>query len=246
MSGLVGYGNTPVKIISGFNSSNLKEWYFDDQGNIVLPQNGNILDHNGNSVLGIDANAGNLVFNNNAIGNDTQGNPVQIETVSETSTTFQWSFESNGNLVQPKEGSLVQNHTFTKSSSSNVMVNSGFPLVVWSSIDNEVSSVKLLIQVEGDETADSSGWHCQTCEAIISSRGYTNNFNGYGYGIPVITVYGITYTGTGPLMTFTVQRNPSTLAIEVVGTPTAFVDTYVYVNTYSVESKSANTQQLGL
>lgn len=52
MSGLVGYLTDPVKITTGFDTSNLKEWTFDDQGNIVLPSGGDIVDNNGLSVLG--------------------------------------------------------------------------------------------------------------------------------------------------------------------------------------------------
>jgi len=235
MSGLVGYGNTPVKITSGFNSSNLKEWYFDDQGNIVLPQNGNILDYNGNSVLGIDANAGNLVFNSNAIGNGIQGNPIQIETVGDFSTTFTWSFESNGNLTQPAEGALVHNRSIVKSNTSSAILAT--PTVLWTSTNPDVSSAKLVIQVECEETGDPTGWHCQTCEAVIASRGYANSI--YGYGIPSTSIYGIIYTGTGALMTFTVQRNLSTLCVELIGTTTALANSNAEISIHSIEMITA-------
>ena len=94
-----------------------------------------------------------------------------------------------------------------------------------------------MIQVEANEVGDATGWHSQVCEAIIASRGYANGFAGPG-GTPVMTVYGVTYTSTSPLVTFTVQRNPTTKMIEVVGTATAAADTAPILRIYSVETST--------
>jgi hypothetical protein len=106
--------------------------------------------------------------------------------------------------------------------------------VVWTGIVDYVSSVKLVIQLEADETGDVSGWHSQTCEAIIASRGYASSFSGPG-GEPVMTVYGVVYTSTVPLVLFTVQRNSISKLIEVVATKTAACGSNPYMRIYSVE-----------
>lgn len=105
--------------------------------------------------------------------------------------------------------------------------------VVWFGSYDYISSVKLTIQVEADETGDATGWHSQVCEAIIASRGYGNGI--YGYGDPVITVYGVTYTSTAPLVTFTVQRNVTTRLIELVATKTAAAGSNAQIKIHSVE-----------
>jgi methylglyoxal synthase len=53
-----------------------------------------------------------------------------------------------------------------------------------------------------------------------------------------MSVYGVTHTSVDPLVTFTVQRNPTTKKIEVVATRTAAVDigTTVNLRVYSVET----------
>ena len=50
-----------------------------------------------------------------------------------------------------------------------------------------------------------------------------------------MTIYGLVYTSTQPLATFTVQRNNSTDKIEVVGTITAATENYPQVRIHSVE-----------
>lgn len=55
MSGLVGYGNDPVKIVSGVDSPNAREWTFDSDGNLQLPPDGDIVNSNGISLLGAES-----------------------------------------------------------------------------------------------------------------------------------------------------------------------------------------------
>jgi hypothetical protein len=74
------------------------------------------------------------------------------------------------------------------------------------------------------------------CEAVIASRGYANSAGG-PLGDPVMAVYGVTYTSTVPLVTFTVQRNPTTKNVEVVGTMTAAA-TSADLRIYSVETST--------
>ena len=125
----------------------------------------------------------------------------------------EWQFNSDGTLSLPWNGTLQQGNT--RHISNNGYFNIGTPEVVWSSSANYISSAKLLIQIECQESQDESGIHTQTCEAIISSRGWLG-----GVGEPVMTVYGVVHTSVDNLATFTVQRNQTTNVIEVLATPT--------------------------
>lgn len=145
-----------------------------------------------------------------------------------------WLFDQNGNLSLPNTGALTQNYSYTRT--SNLQITS--PSVIWSSLFSHTSSAKLTIQVEVAEVGDNTGWHVQTCEAVISSRGYANGVNGYGE--PVMTVYGVTYTSTTPLMTFSVGRNPINNSIEVTGTQTAAASGTPSLRIHSVEMATSD------
>ncbi len=147
-------------------------------------------------------------------------------------TTQTWQFGHDGNLTTPNDGAVKQNNSYVRTvNSSSVPI--GVSTVVWSSVENYISSVKLFIQVECDEIGDSTGWHSQVCEAIIASRGYGNGIS--GYGDPDISVYGVTYTSTQPLVTFTAQRNSTTNVIEVVALTTAAANSTAYIKIHSTE-----------
>jgi len=130
-----------------------------------------------------------------------------------------WDFGTDGKLTLPTGGSIQQNFVETKVTQSNIILNASSG-VIWTATHVGVSGVKLIIQAEIDETGDATGWHSQVCEAIVASRGYATSASG-PLGDPQMTVYGVTHTSTGPLITFTVQRDPITKLIEVVGTRTA-------------------------
>lgn len=151
-----------------------------------------------------------------------------------------WHFDMGGLTRMPGDleltsvSSLTQNYSYTRT--SNLQITS--PNVIWSSLFSYTSSAKLTIQVEVAEVGDNTGWHVQTCEAVISSRGYANGVNGYGE--PVMTVYGVTYTSTAPLMTFSVGRNPINNSIEVIGTQTAAASGSPSLRIHSVEMATSD------
>lgn len=241
MSGLIGYLNNPVKILTGVDAPGAKEWTFDNSGNFILPQGGNILDYNGNTLIGVEfpvsvegylyndglgnlswntSTNGNIVFTDNTISNGTLGNPIIL-----SAGTNDWTLNATGEFILPTNGFVRQNRVISKANTADI--TTGLPTVVWSSQEDNVSSAKLLIQVEQDP-GDSTPDHCQSCEAIIAAKGSD------GTDVPVITVYGITYTGLGPLATFSVQRNATTRVVEVVATLLNTTDP-AYLNIYSVE-----------
>ena len=123
----------------------------------------------------------------------------------------EWIFGSDGTLSYPG-GSWTK--TTNNSFSSGVASK-----VIWTSTQDFISGVKLTIQVETDETGGNDTWETQVCEAIIAVRGHTTT------SIPVISVYGVTHTSVAPLMTFTVDRNPVSNLVEIVGTRTATATT---------------------
>lgn len=195
-----------------------------------------------NPVVGanIQIQAGNATYSTNSlgvggdvdiksgVGTLASGN-IYIKTYTDIDGyENQWQFRPSGELRN--------NNGFTKTTSGDI-ANGTASFVVWTASENYVSGAKLLIQVEANEIGDATGWHSQMCEAVIASRGYADTFSGPG-GDPQMTVYGITHTSTAPLITFTVQRNPVTKKIEVVGTKTAAVDItyYVCLRIHSVET----------
>jgi len=223
MSGLVSYGNDLVRIISGADTPNVKEWTFDSDGNIMLPFGGNLLDHDGNII--ISEGTGNITFDFNTIKNSGSFNPVIIR----AGDNYDWVFNPGGALTLPPLGLLVQSNSITKTRWSNV--ESPSLTVVWASSSAILCSAKLLIQVEQQQVGDPTGYHTHSCEAIISARGGTQT------DVPNMTVYGITYTSTGPLATFTVQRNISTGIVEVVALVSDATNP-AYVSIHSVETES--------
>jgi hypothetical protein len=118
----------------------------------------------------------------------------------------EWIFGSDGTLSYPG-GSWTK--TTNNSFSSGVVSQ-----VVWTSTEDFISGAKLTIQVEANEPGGLVGWDTQMCEAIVAVRGHNTT------SIPVISVYGVTHTSAAPLMTFTVDRNPTTSLIEITGTRT--------------------------
>lgn len=109
------------------------------------------------------------------------------------------------NQVTPTE--LRQNSSRTVSTIS-VTVPGATPTVVYSA-PSFYTSIKLVIAVEGQLDGDVTNVrHTQTCEATIAATYNTT-------AEPIISVYGIVYTSSAPLATFTVARNILAGTIEV-------------------------------
>ena len=227
MSGLVGYGSTPVKITTGFNTPNLKEFKFEN-GNIQLPLGGNVLDHLGNIIVSEGYTTGNIAFSEDSITNINDSNPVVIRTTGLDSTNYDWVFVADGTLMLPSNGGALS-HVNNRTRVTNSDITNASPTVVWTSESSIVSSVKLKIQLEQDQVGDPTGFHTHSCEAIISARG-ANQLDA-----PVMSVFGVVSTFATPLVTFTVQRNMLTGLIELVGT-LADGSNSAYLDIYSIET----------
>ena len=183
-------------------SGGTNTWLFGADGALTLPSGYPILFGNGNSR--IQAGMGFHI-------NSEEG--ISLEAVDATDPLLpdvhQWHFGTDGALNSP-------GGSFTKTT-NNYLANNVTTQVVWTSTQNGISGVKLTIQVECDETGGVNypNWETQVCEAIIAVRGYNS------VSEPVMSVYGVTHTSVEPLMTFSVQRNPTTYLIEMVGTRAA-------------------------
>jgi len=102
---------------------------------------------------------------------------------------------------------IRQNFSRTKSTTS-IIVPGATPTVVYSA-PSFYTSIKLVIAVEGQLDGDVTNVkHTQTCEATIAATYNTA-------AEPIISVYGIVYTSSAPLATFTVARNTLAGTIEV-------------------------------
>lgn len=148
MSGLIGYLNNPVRIVAGADTPGSKEWTFDNTGNILLPQGGNILTSAGVSVLG-ELQTGNITFTNNTIGNVNINTGISIETTSNTFGNQSWSFEPSGKLTLPNNGQVVQNLAITRTTTVDI-TNPLISTLIWTSDSTFTSTSKLLIMLEQD------------------------------------------------------------------------------------------------
>lgn len=201
----------------------------DTNGVVVLPDSSII---NGSTIRGV-AGTGELNYTGITIGpnsNDAEKTWMWVDHanayISTNNSANTWTFGNNGTLNSP-------GGSFTKTT-NNFLATNVATQVVWTSTQNDISGVKLTIQVECDETGGVNypNWETQVCEAIIAVRGYNS------VSEPVMSVYGVTHTSVAPLMTFSVQRNPTTFLIEIVGTRTATASPLggAYLRIYSVET----------
>jgi hypothetical protein len=128
---------------------------------------------------------------------------------------------SNGTLSYPN--SALQRDTATVTCAGNAST------VVYTGSAEHQTTIKLLIQVEGDVGA-AVDWDTQSCEMIIAKswRGPT----------VAATVYAVVHTSVAPLATFSAEWNALTSRVDVVCTaPSA---NSVYVKTFATEITTAD------
>jgi hypothetical protein len=154
------------------------------------------------SVLGGVKIGSRLSISNGVLSADVQSSQVSKLVNGANEVVLQ----ADGTLLSPG-GSWTKttNNDFSSGITSQV---------VWTSTEDSISGAKLTIQVEANEPGGLAGWDTQVCEAVIAVRGHNTT------SIPVMSVYGVTHTSEAPLMTFTVDRNPTTSLIEITGTRT--------------------------
>jgi hypothetical protein len=201
----------------------------------VLRINGSIWTETGGRSSGGDF----VTFNNLPITTPTPVTITQLDVYTRTDASVAvqgdtvaiyapndnfWTFDGNGTM-KDAGGSFIKTTT-------NNLVTTVLTQIVWTATETFISGAKLTIQVEAEETSGTGDWETQVCEAIVAVRGWTTT------SVPVISVYGVTHTSVAPLMTFTVDRNPVSNLIEIVGTRTATARTTgnASLRIYSVET----------
>ncbi len=194
--------------------------------------NVNILAGGGNSVGGnvnIDAGQGDNLFGGNVNISAGYG-PTEIGSVNIETGTGNWSFKPDGSFSI--SGSEV--HIATNNWGIGVGGGTGATGVVYTAKQYNLSSIRVHATIEGNEDGDATGYHTQACDMMIIRR-VTDG------GVVTVdsVVYGVIYSGTGPLASLDAQWNPgtgdpTTGRIEITATPTSTTNN-VYVKIYATE-----------
>jgi len=178
-----------------------------------------------------------------SVGDLRSESNINIDINLSDSTLHRWQFGEDGILTLPPEGTISNsgnNWTFgsdgtlsyprsaLQSDTNTVTCAGNSSTVIYTTSANDQNTIKLLIQVEGDEGA-SSEWDTQACEMIVAKSWRANDI--------ASTVYGIVHTSVAPLATFTAEWNPLISRIEILcTTPSANA---VYVRTFATEIQTA-------
>jgi len=117
-----------------------------------------------------------------------------------------------------------------QTSSGTVTCDPNTDTVVYTSTSDSQYSFKMLFKVEGSEDSQPE-WDTQTCEMTIA-KSFRNN-------TVVGSVYGLVYTSTNPLATFTARWNAISLRVEVLCRPTSTTDS-VYVRSFATEISTSD------
>ncbi len=194
--------------------------------------NVNINAGGGNSVGGnvnIDAGQGDNLFGGSVNISAGYG-PTEIGSVNIETGTGNWSFKPDGSFSI--SGSEV--HIATNNWGIGVGGGTGATGVVYTAKQYNLSSIRVHATIEGNEDGDATGLHTQACDMMIIRR-----VTDAGAVTVDSVVYGVIYSGTGPLATLDAQWNPgtgdpSTGRIEITATPISTTNN-VYVKIYATE-----------
>lgn len=123
-------GRNGVRIGASDGGNPVRVWSFNTDGSLMLPQGGGIVDSNGDSVLGGNANTGDMVFSTSVmylpgdpapkgflnfdnsstvtIGSNSEY-PFKI-LVSGPALNKEWTFDTDGNLALPENGDILDSN----------------------------------------------------------------------------------------------------------------------------------------
>lgn len=134
----------------------------------------------------------------------------------------EWSFDNNGNFDLP--------NYVRQASSGSVQCDPGVDTVVYTGTDQWQHTFKLLLKVEGSE--DGAGpWDTQSCEMMVAKSFYNDKV--------AASVYGLVYTSTNALATFTARWNSAISRVEITCRPTSL--TYnVVVRSFATEISTSD------
>jgi hypothetical protein len=192
----------------------------DTNGVIRLPD-GSII--NGSTIRGI-AGTSELNYTGITIGpnsNDAEKTWMWVDHanayISTNNFANTWTFGNNGTLTSPNGA--------TQTSTGSINCQPGVDTVVFTSSQAGIQTIKLVLQVEGQE-GETGDADTQSCEMIVAK-----GFRGPTVGA---SVYGIVYTSVAPLATFTAEWNAVSSRVEVTGRPTSLTNS-ITVKSFATE-----------
>jgi hypothetical protein len=171
--------------------------------------------NNAVSGISIPTDVSDLTDNNNLLGQG--GGSSYDQSLNTTDSPTFNNLALNGELQLPNYVKQTTNQS--------VVCNANVDTVVYTGSDQWQHSFKLLFKVEGVETEGQS-WDTQTCEMTVAKS--------YRSDLVVGSVYGLVYTSTNPLATFTARWNSSLSRVEILCRPTS--------TTFGVEVRSFVTE----
>jgi hypothetical protein len=194
---------------------------------------GNALGGNVNINAGQgDTNTGGTINISGGYGSVTGGNVEIVAGGGTTSGNVSVS-TGNGGWVFKQDGSFSLNydevHIATNNWGIGVGGGTGATGVVYTAKNSDLSSIRVHATIEGDEDGDATGFHIQACDMMIVRRISNTNVNTVDS-----VVYGVIYTGAGPLASLDAQWNSVSNKIEITATPTSTTNN-VYVKIYATE-----------
>lgn len=209
--------NGDVKIHFEPSASPAVEFNFSQSGNLTIPSN---LVCNGHmNIVTTQYNDIDLYTN------DWNGGGVEVwlqhndkVSISTDNGNYTWNFTNNGEFQFPNNVKQVNTGT--------VICDANMDTVIYTGTTQYQHTFKLLLKVEGMENDGQTGWDTQSCEMMIAKSFRNDAVAG--------SVYGLVYTSTNPLATFTTRWNASTSRIEVLCRPTSTL--------YGVEVRSFVTE----
>jgi hypothetical protein len=152
-------------------------------------------------------------------------------TISNNSSSAYQLVNGDYTLLLAVDGSLELGNGFTVNHSTSTGVNCPVSVdtVVYTSVDADARTIKLLAQFEGPEDGGDGNYHTQSCDIIVVKR-----TGPLGTVLVDATVYGGIYTSTGSLVTFDAQWNAISERIEVTARPVSLTNDG-WVKVYATE-----------
>ncbi len=142
---------------------------------------------------------------------------------SATNNTGNWAFKGDGSFA------INNNEVHIATNNWGISAPANATTVVYTAKQQNLASIRVHATIEGNEDSDVTGLHSQACDMMIVRR------VAIGGAVTVDSVvYGVIYTGAGPLATLDAQWNATTNRIEITATPTSTANN-VYVKIYATE-----------
>ncbi len=163
----------------------------------------------------------------NTITGSISGSAPAVNLTGNTLSTsvLNSSLTSVGNLVSLSVGGTFQR------SNNNISCPAGIPTIIYTASGQYKNAVRLFVLAEGLEDGGGPNWETHACD-IIAVKGYNiDDVN--------ITVFGVVYSGSLPLVTFDGSWNSLLNRLEITCTPESIANG-VTVSVFATEITSDN------